>query len=581
MLLLTSFQLKAEVARYARTAVILSGDVNSNGEIDILDSTAIRRYLVGSDVSGFNYAAADVDADGVIDVLDAARINRCLAGYTDDGHIGVALRELCKPREMICACAGSVSVQLQWDAPKAGADGYEVFIRAAANDAEDCFLADVDEPLYEAQALLPNTEYVFSIRSYRIIDGHRCSADSAAEISVITMAPPVKDMKIVLTVDHVYMTWEASEGADGYEIYCDKGDGPELFDETDRASYRSGDIAGNTGYRFSVRTFKYVNGVKTVSTEETSEDGRSSPSMPGFTVTREKGAYTLKWGKTKGADKYEVMMQTPDEEDMRVVASTDALTYSIPAEGIPEAMFAVRSVNCTDGKEYRSEYCKKSCSQYKPTGTIGSFGDSIAFALGANQFGYAEIIGFDNKLRVDNRGVNSATLSKTDGKHCICDDVLSDVNGSSKYDYILVDGGINDYYNNSPLGTVTPDGADGFDRTTVCGALETIFSHIRAEAPSAKTVFVLVHDINDTGSDENERGLTFLDYTAGIKEVCEKYGITIADCGAELRTADKDTARQYTFTWRGVYPNGDGIHPNEEGYKRFYVPVIEEKLFGR
>ena len=546
-----------------------------------MDLTGILRYIDGSGVSGINYAAADVNSDGQVDIFDATRIQLYLSGLSPDGGIGISLRELCMPRELRCTCAGSEYAEVQWDAPAAGADGYEVYVGTAADGGEEHLYTEVTEPICEVEDLSPNTEYIITIRSCRIIDGNVCYAESGAQLSIITMPTPVRELTQVLTVDRVYMTWAPSDGADGYEIYCDTGNGPAMFGETDQTSYRSSDITGNTKYRFSVRTYKYVNGIKIISADESRAEGWSSPSMPGFTVTGSNGVYTVKWSKTKGADKYEVMIQTPDEDEMRVVALTDALTYSIPAKGIPEALFAVRSVKYADGEEYRSEYRKKACSRYDQAGTIGTFGDSIAFAVGAHQFGYSEMIGYNHRMRVDNRAVNSATLGITYGKHCICDDVLAYVNNDSTYDYILVEGGVNDYFNDIPLGTVTPSGTTVFDRTTVCGALEMIFSRIRSTAPSAKTVFVIAHDILDTRVKKNDQGLTFLDYSEGIREVCEKYGIEIADCSTELTTSDPDMERQYTYTWRGIFPDSDGIHPNEEGYRRFYVPVIEEKMFGK
>ena len=38
---------------------------------------------------------------------------------------------------------------------------------------------------------------------------------------------------------------------------------------------------------------------------------------------------------------------------------------------------------------------------------------------------------------------------------------------------------------------------------------------------------------------------------------------------------------RYTSNGNTVYDGtGDGLHPNEEGYRRYYVPVIEARLKG-
>lgn len=65
----------------ALVPVILKGDINGDGFIDILDLVLISRYL--ADLEQFTNTqrlAADVNNDGIIDILDIVRISRILAG---------------------------------------------------------------------------------------------------------------------------------------------------------------------------------------------------------------------------------------------------------------------------------------------------------------------------------------------------------------------------------------------------------------------------------------------------------------------------------------------------------------------
>ena len=50
------------------------GDVNSNGEIDIIDALLVAKYFVGVDLKPFDRSAADVSGDGVINIIDALQI---------------------------------------------------------------------------------------------------------------------------------------------------------------------------------------------------------------------------------------------------------------------------------------------------------------------------------------------------------------------------------------------------------------------------------------------------------------------------------------------------------------------------
>lgn len=55
-------------------------DVNSDGEIDIIDALLVVQYYVGLNPAGFNPLVADVDCDGDIDIVDALLIAQYYVG---------------------------------------------------------------------------------------------------------------------------------------------------------------------------------------------------------------------------------------------------------------------------------------------------------------------------------------------------------------------------------------------------------------------------------------------------------------------------------------------------------------------
>jgi arabinogalactan endo-1,4-beta-galactosidase len=64
--------------------VFLEGDADLSGALDILDATAIQRYLVDlTYLKPTAQRAADINKSGEPDILDATRIQRILAGFTD------------------------------------------------------------------------------------------------------------------------------------------------------------------------------------------------------------------------------------------------------------------------------------------------------------------------------------------------------------------------------------------------------------------------------------------------------------------------------------------------------------------
>lgn len=66
---------------------VLCGDADNDGEITVLDATAIQRVLVDFEVASFDIQAADIDGDG-LNIMDATVIQRWLAGYKTSGNVG-------------------------------------------------------------------------------------------------------------------------------------------------------------------------------------------------------------------------------------------------------------------------------------------------------------------------------------------------------------------------------------------------------------------------------------------------------------------------------------------------------------
>ena len=165
-----------------------------------------------------------------------------------------------------------------------------------------------------------------------------------------------------------------------------------------------------------------------------------------------------------------------------------------------------------------------------------------------------------------------------EGKHCISRTVA---NMREDADYIILEGGVNDLYKNRPLGTISEGYNAILDDTTFYGAFENMLKQALIRFPGKKIGYIAVHKMTryfDANQAEENA------YHAAIK-CCQKWGIPVLDLNVScppfgyLRN-DPDTkfiADLYTedTTGTGV---GDGWHPNEEGYKMYYVPQIEAWL---
>ena len=72
------------------------GDADLDGDVTILDATAIQRYLAGLPNAEFSELAADADLDGRVTILDSTAIRRTLAGLAAeerDPYEGTRVKE--------------------------------------------------------------------------------------------------------------------------------------------------------------------------------------------------------------------------------------------------------------------------------------------------------------------------------------------------------------------------------------------------------------------------------------------------------------------------------------------------------
>lgn len=66
----------------AQIHFIILGDIDSDGEVSILDCTVLQKYLVGlSDMTNEQLAAADANGDGDADILDVTHLQLYLADF--------------------------------------------------------------------------------------------------------------------------------------------------------------------------------------------------------------------------------------------------------------------------------------------------------------------------------------------------------------------------------------------------------------------------------------------------------------------------------------------------------------------
>lgn len=153
-------------------------------------------------------------------------------------------------------------------------------------------------------------------------------------------------------------------------------------------------------------------------------------------------------------------------------------------------------------------------------------------------------------------------------RHWLCKDIAK-IDADS--DYIVIEGGINDYLLGRRLGTITEDMTSVVDITTTAGAAEYLCRQLIERFSDRKIAFVITHKAKTHWRTKNNApggAYTLQECYNTISQVMKKYSIPVVDLSENARfNTEIQTLLKYTH-------NSDGVHPNKEGYELFYVPLI-------
>lgn len=201
-------------------------------------------------------------------------------------------------------------------------------------------------------------------------------------------------------------------------------------------------------------------------------------------------------------------------------------------------------------------------------------GDSICAGqnVGSISKSWVEIIGSNNDMIATNKGIGGSTLRTKEGKANIVDRTMGlDTNN---YDYIIVQGGVNDMAEN--LGSwikPTSGGASDYpslaslDRSTTYGAMEYLCKYCMINFPTKKFGFIITY----RGTER-----TWNNVSENIKGICEKYGMPYIDlrsCGG-FNLLDPEIRAVY-----GMSSDYKQTYNSELGYKLDEQAIYNGKVY--
>lgn len=193
-------------------------------------------------------------------------------------------------------------------------------------------------------------------------------------------------------------------------------------------------------------------------------------------------------------------------------------------------------------------------------------GDSICQGA-ENSGGYGKIIAEKYNMIYENIGVGGGTItSETYSDSKVARHWISRTISKMRpdADYIVLEGGVNDASLNVPLGIITADYTSELDDTTYCGAFESMLKQTLEKYPGKKIGYIIVHKMTKNYDSRYSDNFYYKS-----KEICEKWGVPYLDLNIECPALNYIPSLKKLYTY-----NGDGWHPTEEGYKKYYVDKI-------
>lgn len=212
---------------------------------------------------------------------------------------------------------------------------------------------------------------------------------------------------------------------------------------------------------------------------------------------------------------------------------------------------------------------------------IAYIGDSIAESRTGETFdnnggSYPVLISKIVHGTYSNDAQGGATIARGTGVYAISSHITD---MPLDADVVCLEGGINDYWLDVPMGTFTQNtfpAADTFDATTFCGAFEKMLRIAIDRWPGIPIVFVIVHKITTTAWTNNAQGYSFADMRDNMIAILKKYSVPFVDMWAEGGLNAYIPSLNNAYLNGGANTHPDGCHPDKNGYEKYYVPRLIE-----
>jgi hypothetical protein len=261
------------------------------------------------------------------------------------------------------------------------------------------------------------------------------------------------------------------------------------------------------------------------------------------------------------------------DENKNLLGYTDYLAETVYVTAIANAKYAKFLFALTDESAFivnsgktvadyepytrtvvRSEYLPETTSVNYWENELGvAFGTSLTYRA-LTTGGYLQYLPQLSKAIIENKGVGNSTIFNN-GSNPNMLSVIKNYTGYSGKRFALLEGFVNDWYNNSSvLGTWKDD-----DEDTVCGCVRSAINYMLSQNPSLTIILILDHygrnygGVNCSSTAERD-GTTQIEFYDEISKVAASLGVPVIPL-YKMSGMCENTPYYYI----------DNIHPSESG----------------
>lgn len=201
-------------------------------------------------------------------------------------------------------------------------------------------------------------------------------------------------------------------------------------------------------------------------------------------------------------------------------------------------------------------------------------GDSVAYGQGNSGKSWSYYINHEYQLsNCTNVAVPGAswTYNSTTSTSRIINQYK---NNTTNYDFVILEGGINDLTYGSTWGELTDSKAIIENSQIITEAMEEAFYKAITKYPNSRIGYILLYNTEDSGRTNHDTQLE--DYHNLILSICNKWNIPVFDmyAGKVIENNEEVTFDELLDVHNKTYLE-DGLHLNGAGYQKTYKHMAE------